>query len=177
MVSQRSKRSQRTVLTTDRPAPSPAALSACTVNRYLVSARTPAGAVKTVDRVAADTVTTLGAPVAAPLAVSRCRVTRYPVTADPPVAAGAVHCRVAVIAPPLPPRAADRLAGVPGTVRGVTGTDSADQSPVPAAFRARTRNRYAVPLTRPVTVSEPAVAAAVRIAPTWAPAAVCTWTS
>jgi hypothetical protein len=112
------QRTQRTVPTTDRPAPSPAALTACTVNRYLVPARTPAGAVKTVDRVAADTVTTLGAPVAAPLAVSRCRVTRYPVTADPPVTAGAVHCRVAVIAPPLPPRAADRLAGFPARSAG-----------------------------------------------------------
>jgi hypothetical protein len=59
----------------------------------------------------------------------------------------------------------------------VIGTDSPDQAPVPAAFRARTRNRYAVPLTRPVTVSEVAVAAAVRIAPAWAPAAVSTWIS
>ena len=43
--------------------------------------------------------------------------------------------------------------GAPGTVRGVADV-VVDAAPVPAALTAETRNVYAVPLVRPVTVAD-----------------------
>ena len=44
--------------------------------------------------------------------------------------------------------------GAPGTLEevGVTASEGADSGPVPSMFVARTRNVYAVPGLRPVTV-------------------------
>ena len=46
--------------------------------------------------------------------------------------------------------------GTPATVRGVTAADWPN-APGPAAFTAATRNTYAVPFVRPVTVALVAV--------------------
>ena len=70
----------------------------------------------------------------------------YLVIGDPPVLAGAVQVTVACPSPGAtvtPP-------GGPGVVLGVTST-AVDAAPGPAAFTARTRTRYAVPFTSPVT--------------------------
>jgi hypothetical protein len=56
---------------------------------------------------------------------------------------------------------------------GVTGSDGAEEAPVPAALAADTVNVYDVPLTSPVTAAEvaggePAMTVAVcELAPTW----------
>ena len=41
-----------------------------------------------------------------------------------------------------------------GIVRGVTGSEITENSPVPAVLTATTRNTYAVPLVSPETVAE-----------------------
>ena len=70
----------------------------------------------------------------------------YPVIDEPPVLVGADH--VSEIAPSL---------GVATNVAGATGTDAGvaevklDVAPTPPAFRAETRNTYAVPFVSPVT--------------------------
>ena len=69
--------------------------------------------------------------------------------ADPPLLAGALHVRETCVLPAVP--ATD--VGAPGTVRGVT-EDDVPVAPVPAVFVALTRNVYAVPFTKPVTVAE-----------------------
>ena len=54
-----------------------------------------------------------------------------------------------------------------GQARGRTAVDRFDCAPVPSAFTAATRNRYAVPLARPVTVTEVAGAVTVTVRSTW----------
>ena len=44
--------------------------------------------------------------------------------------------------------------GASGVVKGVTAADTTEYVPVPPAFTAATRNVYAVPFVRPVTVHE-----------------------
>ena len=72
--------------------------------------------------------------------------------ADPPLLPGAVHVNETCVFPAVP--ATDD--GAPGTVRGVTELDEA-VAPVPTAFVALTRNVYAVPFVKPVTVAEAVV--------------------
>ena len=72
--------------------------------------------------------------------------------ADPPLLDGAVHVNETCVLPAVP--ATD--VGAPGTVRGVTELDDA-VVPVPTAFVALTRNVYAVPFVKPVTVAEAVV--------------------
>ena len=67
----------------------------------------------------------------------------------PPFDVGTVHARPT---DPLP-NVGVRLPGAEAGADGVTGADSAEKSPVPAAFRAATRNTYAVPFVSPVTVA------------------------
>ena len=69
---------------------------------------------------------------------------------DPPSLNGAVHVNATCVLPAVP--ATD--VGAPGTVRGVTADDAVETVPVPATLTALTRNVYAVPLVRPVTVAE-----------------------
>jgi hypothetical protein len=70
----------------------------------------------------------------------------YPVIDEPPVLVGADQ--VSEIAPSL---------GVATNVAGATGADAGvaevklDVAPTPPAFRAETRNTYAVPFVRPLT--------------------------
>ena len=72
----------------------------------------------------------------------------YDVIADPPFA-GVDH---ATVAWPFP-GATVRFAGAPG-MPIVTAFDAADIGPVPTALWAATRNVYALPLARPVTISD-----------------------
>lgn len=51
------------------------------------------------------------------------------------------------------PAAADSDVGAAGTARGVALLDAAEKLPVPTLFTAATRNTYAVPFVRPVTVA------------------------
>ena len=46
------------------------------------------------------------------------------------------------------------ITGAPGTVRGVTGSDASDSSPVPSSLVATTLKVYGVPLTRPSTMHD-----------------------
>ena len=69
--------------------------------------------------------------------------------ADPPLLAGAVHVNETCVLPAVP--ATD--VGAPGVVRGVTADDAVETVPVPAVFVALTRNVYAVPFVKPVTVA------------------------
>jgi len=63
--------------------------------------------------------------------------------------------------------------GFPGTVAGVTATESADDAPVPTALTAATLNRYEVPFVRPANsysvVAEPTRRAVVPVTPLGAP--------
>ena len=68
--------------------------------------------------------------------------------AEPPLLEGAVHVSDTCVLPADP----DTLVGAPGTVRGVTELE-VPVAPVPEAFVALTRNVYAVPLTKLVTVA------------------------
>ena len=68
--------------------------------------------------------------------------------ADPPSLEGAVQVKGTCVLPAVP--ATD--VGAPGTVRGVTELE-VPVAPVPEALVALTRNVYAVPLTKPVTVA------------------------
>ena len=70
--------------------------------------------------------------------------------ADPPLLTGAVHVKETCVLPAVPAT----LVGAPGTVRGVTADDAVETVPVPAALDALTRNVYAVPFVKPVTVAE-----------------------
>ena len=63
-------------------------------------------------------------------------VTVYWVTAAPPLDAGAIHEISAWVLPPV----ADTLAGVPGTVAGVTALEAVDADPVPTLLVAVTVN-------------------------------------
>ena len=47
------------------------------------------------------------------------------------------------------------MAGVPGTVAGVTEADAVDKPDVPAEFVAVVLKKYAVPFVKPVTAHEP----------------------
>ena len=69
--------------------------------------------------------------------------------AEPPLLDGAVQVKATCALPAIP--ATD--VGAPGTVRGVTEPDAVETVPVPAAFVALTRNVYAVPFVKPVTVA------------------------
>ena len=75
---------------------------------------------------------------------------------DPPLSVGAVHVNATCVLPAVP--ATD--VGASGTVRGVTADDAVDAAPLPATLTALTRNVYAVPFDRPVTVTDVAVDAA-----------------
>ena len=46
------------------------------------------------------------------------------------------------------------IVGAPGVVTGITADDAVDVAPVPAALVALTRNVYAVPFVKPVTVAD-----------------------
>ena len=74
--------------------------------------------------------------------------------ADPPLLAGALHVNETCVLPAVPATEVGAL----GTVRGVTEPDAVETVPVPAVFVALTRNVYAVPFTKPVTVAEAVVA-------------------
>ena len=69
--------------------------------------------------------------------------------AEPPLLDGAVHVNETCVLPAVP----DTLVGVPGVVTGVTADDAVETDPVPAALDALTRNVYAVPFVKPVTVA------------------------
>lgn len=73
----------------------------------------------------------------------------YEVIAEP-LFAGAPHVSDACSAP----AAAVTALGADANVNGVLEADAALYAPVPMAFTAATRNTYAVPLVRPVTVAE-----------------------
>jgi hypothetical protein len=83
-------------------------------------------------------------------------VTVYFVIGLPPSEAGAVHETTARTSPGI----ADTSVGAPGTIAGVTGVDGSEDRLVPLEFVAVTMKVYAVPLVRPVTVSEVAVVVA-----------------
>src|SRR5690349_18447774 len=68
-------------------------------------------------------------------------------TGSPPVPPGTKEST-----PPPSPAVTVRSVGAAGAVAGVTDPASAS-APVPAAFTARTRTAYAVPLVRPDTVA------------------------
>ena len=82
---------------------------------------------------------------------------------DPPVSDGADH--ESEIAPFV--GVATTLVGDAAFALGVTDALACAGAPVPAAFSALTRKRYAVPFVRPVTVKSRAevVAAVVQVAP------------
>ena len=69
--------------------------------------------------------------------------------ADPPLLAGALHVNETCVLPAVPATEV----GAPGVVRGVTAAETVDVVPVPAALDALTRNVYAVPFVKPVTVA------------------------
>ena len=68
----------------------------------------------------------------------------------PPVPAGAVQLTATCALPVTPATAV----GASGVVNGVTAVDTTEYVPVPEAFTAATRNVYAVPFVRPVTVHD-----------------------
>ena len=72
--------------------------------------------------------------------------------ADPPLLTGAVQVRDTDALPAVPATEV----GAPGTVLGVTA-DDVPVAPVPAVLVALTRNVYAVPFAKPVTVAEAVV--------------------
>jgi hypothetical protein len=80
--------------------------------------------------------------------------TAYPVIALPPLLVGAVHETASDCRAPLE---AETAVGAPGTVNGVSPVEFDEFEPVPTAFLAATRKRYAVPLVSPVTVTDVAV--------------------
>ena len=73
--------------------------------------------------------------------------------ADPQLLAGAVHVKETCVLPAVP----TTFVGAPGGAAGVTETDAVETVPVPAALVALTRNVYAVPFVKPVTVVEAVV--------------------
>ena len=73
--------------------------------------------------------------------------------ADPPLLTGALQVKDTDALPAVPATEV----GAPGTVRGVTADDAVETVPVPATFDALTRNVYAVPFAKPVTVAEAVV--------------------
>jgi hypothetical protein len=72
------------------------------------------------------------------------------VTPDPPVDAGATQLNLT--SPDLFVGAAVNDRGADGTARGVAET-ALLAAPVPAAFTADTRKRYAVPFCKPITTA------------------------
>jgi len=74
---------------------------------------------------------------------------------------GATQLTVASAFPPV----AVTPVGADGTVAGVTGFDCAEAALLPTAFVATTVKTYAVPLLRPDTVAEVAVAEALTVSP------------
>ena len=84
-------------------------------------------------------------------------VTVYSVIGQPPSEAGAVHETTARTSCGV----ADTPLGAPGTRARVTEFDASEDRLVPLEFVAVTVKVYAVPLVRPVTVSEVAVVVAV----------------
>ena len=88
---------------------------------------------------------------------SRSEVTVYSVIGQPPSEASVVHETTARTSCGV----ADTPLGAPGTRAGVTGFDASEDRLVPLEFVAVTVKVYAVPLVRPVTVSEVAVVVAV----------------
>jgi hypothetical protein len=79
------------------------------------------------------------------------------VIANPPVLAGAVQVSATFAAPAVSvPRV-----GAPGKAAGVTAADAAELVLVPTELVAVILNTYAVPLVKPVTVSEVALDASV----------------
>ena len=80
-------------------------------------------------------------------------VTVYSVIGLPPSEAGAVHETTARTSCGV----ADTPLGAPGTRARVTEFDASEDRLVPLEFVAVTMKVYAVPLVRPVTVSEVAV--------------------
>jgi hypothetical protein len=95
-----------------------------------------------------------GCEVKAPPNRDRC--TAYPVMADPPLD-GAVQVSIEFVSPAV----ALGAFGAPGTPEGVAAADDPDAAPVPAAFTAATRKKYATPLVSPPAVQFNAVLAAV----------------
>ena len=90
--------------------------------------------------------TTVGIPPAG------LEVTVYAVMALPPSDNGADHETLAWVSPAV----AETAGGAPGavaTASGVTLFDAAEAGLLPLPFSAVTENVYAVPLTRPVTVT------------------------
>ena len=70
-----------------------------------------------------------------------------------------VRLEVDVLSGRVPMRSSSTIA-VGCRLIGVTEPEIAEYSPIPTPFTAATRNTYAVPLVRPVTVVEVAVEAA-----------------
>ena len=130
----------------------PAAFVAVTVNVYAVSWVSPVAVTEV--------------PVVVAVTPSGSEVTVYSVIGLPPSEAGAVHETTTRMSPGV----ADTVAiiklvtnsvGAPGTRAGVTEFDASEDRLVPLEFVAVTVKVYAVPLVRPVTVSEVAVVVAV----------------
>ena len=69
--------------------------------------------------------------------------------ADPPLSVGAVQVNATCVLPAVPAIAV----GAPGGDTGVTDDEAFDTAPVPATLEALTRNVYAVPFVKPVTVA------------------------
>ena len=67
----------------------------------------------------------------------------------PPFPAAAVQVSTTWVSPVT----ACTPAGAEGIAYGVTGAEGVVHSPAPTTLTARTRNTYAVPLIRPVTVA------------------------
>src|SRR3954471_13631880 len=97
-------------------------------------------------------------------------------TAAPPLDA-ADQRAMAVRLPPIAPGDAVLMPGALGTVAGartVTAVDDDDAAPVSTALTAATRNVYAVPLVKPVTVVEVLLPATETVRTTVVPLIACT---
>ena len=68
----------------------------------------------------------------------------------PPLLAGAVHVNATCAFPATP----TRFVGAPGAPTGVRAALLVEYAPIPACFVAATRNTYAVPFVKPVTVTD-----------------------
>ena len=90
------------------------------------------------------------APDTEPVKPPGLEVAVYVVIVAPPLEAGAVKATVAVVDPVA---VAVPTVGAPGGDTGVTEDEAFDTAPVPATLEALTRNVYAVPFVKPVTVA------------------------
>jgi len=97
--------------------------------------------------VAVEPVFAFAAVQLAPASVERS--IRYPTIAEPPLDIGAVHERETAASLGV----ATRFVGCPATPEGVAAT-AVEVGPDPPAFSAVIRNLYAVPFTKPATVTE-----------------------